>query len=202
MKYANAIALSGVMVLAAGCASARQVAIFDPVGPAPMGNPRPSNEGTLRVYSARERAQVDINREEWLWNNDFGRNDFLYEPAHTDYTILTQDGKVFEHVRNARNPDDAEPARVTLPPGIYRVEARAEERDGVTTDVTIPVVVRPGRTTTAHLAGDWRPTHQFTDAQVVRLPDGQIAGWRSAPSGSPHAQSGTQTTSAPEIGLR
>ena len=43
---------------------------------------------------------------EWLWNNDFGKNEFLSEPAHTDYTIYAQNGEVFKHVRNARNLND------------------------------------------------------------------------------------------------
>ena len=202
MKYTSLIAISGALVLVSGCASAPQVAVLEPVGPAPMGHPKSSAEGSLVVYSARERAPMDINREEWLWNSDFGRNDFLYELAHTDYTICMQDGKVLEHVRNARNVDDPEPVRVTLLPGSYRIEAEAEEDGGGTVNVTIPVVIQPGRTTTAHLAGEWKPVQHFTDADVVRLPDGQIAGWRTAPAWTPSNQSRTETPSLPEIGVR
>ena len=57
------------------------------------------------------------------YNNDFGKNEFLYEPAHTDYTIYAQNGEVFRHVRNARDPNDQAPTLVTLPAGSYKVEA-------------------------------------------------------------------------------
>ena len=55
------------------------------------------------IYSARTPADVDVNMAEWRYNNDFGKNEFLYEPAHTDYTIYARNGEVFKHVRNARS---------------------------------------------------------------------------------------------------
>ena len=74
-----------------------------------------------------------------MWNNDFGRNEFLYEPAHTDYTIYTQDGKFLERVCNSKGLDDPQPALVPLPPGAYRVKAKARDFGMV----TIPVVIEP-----------------------------------------------------------
>jgi hypothetical protein len=76
------------------------------------------------IYLARTPANVDVNMAEWRWNNDFGKNAFLYEPAHTDYTIYTQNGEVFKHVRNARDMNDNTPTVVTLPAGSYRDSAR------------------------------------------------------------------------------
>ncbi len=42
-----------------------------------------------------------------------------------DYTIYAQNGEVFKHVRNARDPNDDTPTLVTLPAGSYKVEAEA-----------------------------------------------------------------------------
>ena len=79
-------------------------------------------------------------------------------------------------MRNARNPNDGEPALVSLPPGRYEILAQAQDWAG-TVEVTVPVVIRAGRTTTAHLVDGWKPHRHYTDKDVVRLPDGEIAGW-------------------------
>jgi hypothetical protein len=113
---------------------------------------------------------------ERLWDNDFGKNEFQYDPAHTDYTIYSQGGALLKRVRNARNPDDGEPALVPLPPGLYDIQAQAEDY-ARTVEVKVPVVIQAGRTTAVHLAGGWKPHHRYTDNEVVRLPNGEIAGW-------------------------
>jgi hypothetical protein len=117
--------------------------------------------------------------EELLWNNDFGKNEFLYEPAHTDYTIYNEGGRLLKRVRNARDRNDPEPTLVSLPPGRYQIQAEAEDYAG-TLEVRVPVVIQAGRTTVAHLSGGWKPQSQYTRNEVVRLPDGEIAGWLAA----------------------
>jgi hypothetical protein len=179
MKYAQAIAVSGAILGLAGCASAPKVAVLAPVGPSPAEHSAVMSGGFLQVYSAQRKADIDLVTEEWRWNNDFGKNQFLTEPAHTEYTIYAQDGGVLKRVPNARDADDAEPTLLMLPTGTYKVEAQAEDRREGTVTVTIPVVIQKGQTTVAHLEGDWAPSHQYTDGDVVRLPDGQIAGWRA-----------------------
>src|ERR1035437_9329581 len=94
MKYLNTVALAGAVVWLAGCASAPRVVVIEPVGPAPTGTAQEEGDGSLVIYSARKPADVDVNMAEWRYNNDFGKNDFLYEPAHTDYTIYAQNGEV------------------------------------------------------------------------------------------------------------
>ena len=125
MKFVSSIVVSTAVVCLAGCASSSPLTVSGPVGPAPTERAKAPGISSLQVYSARVRAPVDLNKEEFLWNNDFGKNDFLYEPAHSDYTISTQDGKILERVRNARDPNDPQPAVVPLPPGIYEVKAKA-----------------------------------------------------------------------------
>jgi hypothetical protein len=112
----------------------------------------------------------------------FSRNAFAYGLAHTDYFLRAEDGRLLNYVRNATNPSDPKPALVWLPPGHYTVEAEAEETDGQTVSVVLPVLIEPGKATVAHLTGNWRPRAHFTDQDVVRVPDGQIAGWLAAHS--------------------
>ena len=90
MKYLSAVSLAGAMVWLAGCASVSKVAVVEPVGPGPTVGSRGTGEGSLVIYSARASADVDINTAEWRWNNDYGKNEFLYEPAHSDYTIYAR----------------------------------------------------------------------------------------------------------------
>ena len=166
----------GLMWLA-GCASVPSVAIREPVGPPPASQAKATGEGYLQVYSARLREDLRPVPVEWAWDYPFEKNAFTYGLAHTDYVIHTEDGRTLQYVRNATNPADPQPALVSLPPGRYTVQAEGEEADGRLVTVMLPVLVEPGRTTVAHLSGHWKPKAHFTEADVVRLPDGQIAGW-------------------------
>jgi hypothetical protein len=176
MKYVSSIAVSTAVVCLVGCASSAPLPVSGSVGPAPTQRAKESGSSSLQVYSARVRAPVDLNKEEFLWNNDFGKNDFLYEPAHSDYTIYTQDGKVFEHVKNARNYEDPQPAKVSLPPGTYRIEARARNFGWV----TIPVVVEPHKLTVVNLQRGANPVVASVDRNDAVLLGGErIVGWRA-----------------------
>ena len=180
MKCIASIAAAGGLIWLAGCASVPNIAVSEPVGPVPANQVKAAGEGYLQVYSARLRQDVrpDLSQWEWdYWDYSFEKNAFTYGLAHTDYIIRTNDGRTFRYVRNATNPADPKPALVPLPPGRYKVQAEAENADGRLVTVTLPVLVEPGRTTVAHLSGHWQPEAHFTDADVVRLPDGEIAGW-------------------------
>ena len=185
MKYVSSIVVRTAVVCLIGCASAEPVAVSGPVGPAPAGRAQASGRSSLQVSSARVRAPVDVNKEEFLWNNDFGKNDFSYEPAHSDYTICTRDGKVLEHVRNARNANDPEPAVVPLPPGNYEVKAKARDY-GV---VTIPVVVEAGKLTLVNLQWGENPVvDSVAKANAVLLGGYRIVGWQAKSSAWPDSQ--------------
>ena len=73
----------------------------------------------------------------------------------------------------------AGPQKVELPVGAYCVIARANGY-GV---VTVPVIIQADQVTTVHLEGSpaWQNGSQLSQSNPVRLPDGEIAGWR-APS--------------------
>jgi hypothetical protein len=188
IKYVTAVALAGTTVWLVGCASAPRVVVAEPVGPALTGEGQVTGDGSLAIYSARTPANVDVNAAEWRYNNDFGENEFLYEPAHTGYTIYTQGGAVFRHVRNARGPNDETPTLVTLPAGSYKVEAEALNCDSSRVGVLVPVVIKPGQATIAHLEGDWNPPGQYNETELATLPCGRIIGWRAPEAGFASSQ--------------
>jgi hypothetical protein len=192
MKYLNAVALAGAVVWLAGCASAPRVVVVEPVGPAPTGSAQGQGDGSLVIYSARTTADVDVNMAEWRYNNDFGKNDFLYEPAHTDYTIYAQNGEVLQRVRNARSTNDETPTVVALPSGAYKVEARALNCDSIPVTVLMTVVIKPGQTTMAHLEGGWNPLSQDNGIELARLPCGRAIGWRAPEAGFAISQASNQ----------
>jgi hypothetical protein len=147
------------------------------VGPAPSEARAGTGDGSLVVWSARTPADVDVNLAEWRWNNDFGRNEFLYEPAHSDYTIYKPTGEVVEHVRNSHDVDDPAPTRVMLPAGTYKVEAEALDCQSERIQALMTVVIEPGQTTAAYLDGDWKPQGGPEGTELARLPCGRPVGW-------------------------
>jgi hypothetical protein len=134
-----------------------------------------------------------VYMKEWRWNNDSGKNAFLYEPAHSDYTIYSQNGEVFKHVRNARDPNDDTPTVVTLPAGSYKVEAEGVNCDANRVKVLMAVVIKPGQTTLAHLDGDWNPMGEYQGTEFAKLPCGRVIGWRAAEAGYAGIQPGSRS---------
>lgn len=176
MNRVSAIVVSGAVACLAGCTTPRQLAVSEPVGPVPMERAKRVGDTSLQVYSARIRRPADMNREEFLWNNDAGRNNFLYEPAHTDYTIYRQNGSIVRRVRNARVGGDPQPTLVSLPAGRYNVVAYARGF-GL---IAIPVVVERGKRTVVNLQRFPNPLVQCVPKDdAVCLADGRIVGWRA-----------------------
>ncbi len=178
--YGKAIALGGVMAWLAGCASVPEVVVLEPVGPSGGVQAAGPGNGSVRVYSARQRAPVDLNAEEFFWNNDFGKNEFLYGTTRTAYTILDKDGKVFRHVDNKQVAKDGKPPLVTLPAGRYTVDTLAEVPGGLTETVRVPLIVETGLITSVHLEPGWKPAQEiFNPDTLVRLADGRFIGYRA-----------------------
>jgi hypothetical protein len=67
--------------------------------------------------------------------------------AHSSYAIYTTDEKLFKNVENHISSSDEIPEVVTLPTGLYVIEARSE-RDGY---VRVPVVIKAGQQTMVDL---------------------------------------------------
>jgi hypothetical protein len=183
MKYLGAFAAVGASLWLVGCASAPRVVVDEPLGPGPAGGAPATGQGSLVIYSARTPANIDLNQVEWRWNNDFGRNAFLHESAHSDYTIYTQSGEVLKRVHNARDANDETPTVVTLPAGSYKVEADGINCDANRVKVVMVFVIKPGQTTMAHLEGGWNPGGQYQETEVAKLPCGRVIGLRAAETG-------------------
>jgi hypothetical protein len=118
----------------------------------------------LMVYSAFEQG-AEFN----------GR---YYRRQYTDYKILSADGKPLQPVHNDNGTLIEAPKRVQLPVGTYRVAARANGYG----EVIVPVVIRADQVTRVHLEGSpaWTNGRELSKSNPVRLPDGEIAGWRAS----------------------
>jgi hypothetical protein len=162
MKPYHALALFFGIVFLAGCASFQNGLILDAVGPAPNGNSVPGANGMLVVYSA--------------FDQHAHFNGSLYRRYHTDYKILSEDGKLLEAVHNDVGGVTQEPRRIELQSGWYRIVARANGYGWI----TVPVLIVAHRVTTVHLEGgiQW-PIDDALASNSVRFPDGRIAGWRA-----------------------
>jgi len=153
-------------ILLSGCATGQSGMTLDTVGPVPARLAVVSStSGALVVYSAYEVGA------------DFNSCD-PYRPEYSDYRIFTADGELLRRVHNNSGTILQDPATMQLPAGKYRVVAWANGY-GL---VTVPVIVVAGRLTAVHLegGGSWPDRAAFNQTNAVRLPDGQIVGWRAA----------------------
>lgn len=153
--------------LVVGCAVSQSPLVLDPVGPAPSPPVALIPQGTLIVYSAFDSGAP-------------GTRDFRDVKIHTDYKIYAASGKLVRVVRNHPNFGESEPAHVALPVGGYRVVAESNG-SGV---VTVPVAIVANQATIVHLegGGSWQNAAHFNNGNAVRLPNGEIIGYR-APTG-------------------
>jgi hypothetical protein len=151
-----------------GCASPKKQLVLDPIGPGPHSGATNGAQGSLVVYSAFD-PTADLNRSP-------------YRRRYTDYQVLSADGnRLIQAVQNNRETLLNSPPLVALPAGSYRVVARA---NGYGT-ITAPVVIKAGQTTTVHLEGSvwWPRSSPIFASNPVRLPKGEIAGWRAEADG-------------------
>jgi hypothetical protein len=157
------LSLTGAALLWSSCAYNQHSLVLNPVGPSPQvsGN---STTGTLVVFSAYEVTSPGVG-------------DFEHRHHYSDYKILSEDGKPVQTVHNDIGTVVKEASRVQLPAGKYRVAANS---NGYGT-VIVPVVIATNRTTVLHLEGgySWPSDTAFNQANSVRLPDGEIVGWRA-----------------------
>ena len=165
MIFKSAI-LIATGALLAGCAGMRSDLVLDTAGPTP-GQPAPaaSGPGFLIVFSAGK-VNADFN------SPDPNRREY------SDYKILDADKKLVRHVHNATEDIIQGPVLVDLPPGKYFVVVRSNGY-GV---VTVPVIIASAQQTILHLDGRnaWPNESSFTQSNAVRLPDGEVVGWKNA----------------------
>jgi hypothetical protein len=152
------------IALLAGCVTGTARFTSDIVGPVPSTSVSDdSTNGTLVVYSAYKR------------NADFNSIDDN-RPEHSDYKILSNDGRLLRRVHNLGATPFEDAVTVELPAGKYQVVARVNGYGYL----TIPVLIESQRSTVLHLEGGgfWPEGSGFNQTNAVRLPDGQIIGWK------------------------
>lgn len=156
-------ALTGAAAMMPGCASNPTPVAVQAVGPAPREEANSSQDGYLVVYSA------------WgLVNEDKAPVDH-----HSRYTITSDDGKINRVIINHVDRFDEGPIRVSLAAGSYKVSALSAHSGRV----IVPVIVAPQQTTYVYLDGQTRPKLESgQQADLVKLPDGQVVGWAVKPS--------------------
>jgi hypothetical protein len=165
MKNFSLICTLAAGVLISGCATHKGNLTFATVGPVQSDLKMPdAATGTLVVYSAFKR------------NADFDTSDPTH-PEHSDYKILNTDGSLARNVHNVTKTVFEDAVPVSLSPGKYEVVARANGYGFL----TIPVRVDAGQKTVVHLEGGgfWPDDSVFNETNAVRLPDGQVIGWKS-----------------------
>jgi hypothetical protein len=168
MKLLIAACLLVAASLLAGCVSQSHGLVLDPIGPP---NPQLTGaglNGTLMVFSAFDPL------------GDF--NDLPYHRHYTDYKLESADGKLLQTVHNDSNRLMESPKRLQLSVGAYRVVARANGYGMV----TVPVVIQADAITTVHLEGSstWLDRGALRASNPVRLPNGDIVGWRASQDNS------------------
>jgi hypothetical protein len=120
----------------AGCASNGPGLVLAPVGP-PVSHSTAGSASALVVFSACDQSAHF--------------NDLPYRRVHSDYRILTTDGKLVQTVHNDNGTAAGGPKEVLLPPGQYQVVARANGYGAV----TVPVIIGTNQITTVHLEGGY-----------------------------------------------
>ena len=165
MRLNVIFAMGSLGLLLAGCATTNNGMVLEGVGPDPTSPVNTTaTTGTLLVYSA------------YTVNADFNVRD-PHRPQYTDYRIFTPDGKLQQQVQNSTDTILQRPKEVELPVGTYRIVAEANAYG----TVTVPVAIEPGQITVVHLEGGdrWPNRNAFNQSNAVRLPDGEIVGWKS-----------------------
>jgi hypothetical protein len=156
-------------VFLAGCASSSPSMVLAPVGPPPQQSGEFIRQGILVVFSAFDTGPLSPQLP------DDTRQ-------HSGYELRSEKGELLQVVPNHAGPQGEDPAGVSLPAGKYRIVARANGY-GL---VTVPVLVAVNQVTTVHLEGgaSWQDRKAFTPANCVRLPDGEIVGWKAVEEGA------------------
>jgi hypothetical protein len=163
LRLCHLPALVSVVILAAaaaGCVSKPNGLVLDTVGPSEPSQSPAGDNGSLVVYSAFDPVPHF--------------DSLTYRSFYTDYEVFSEQGQLLQTVHNDGGTALEGPRPVSLPPGRYRVVARA---NGFR-KVTVPVVIAAHHITTVHLEGGaaWGSRAQGGSSSLVRLPDGQVVG--------------------------
>ena len=163
MKSHRTAAILAGTTLISGCAFHDQPVVVDSVGPPTLQPANGGPKGVLMVYSAYD-PEVEFS-------------DIPLLRQYTDYKIFSEEGNLLQSVRNNDGAVVENPERVELPTGRYRIMSRAKGYK----NVTVPVVILADQLTEVHLEGgtSWQENATLLQSNPVRLPNGEIVGWRA-----------------------
>ena len=157
------LSLFSALLLLTSCSHVSPTTVTSAVvGPPPPAVAGPA--GTLMVYTAAPKKQPAGAIEGF--------------PVHSDYELRNRAGQELRVVRNRAGAFGDKPALVSLPVGNYQITAAAGKKHK---PVTLEVVIVANQTTAVHLDGDksWPVGVTDPEQQLVRLPTGEIIGWRA-----------------------
>jgi len=158
MKNINTLIGASLVSLLVGCANTPVV--LAPVGPNPHGVQTNASDGELEVYS---RLFACTEGDNPVWHQ------------HSAYRIYDLQGRLVKYVGNAAGHYEQAPRLVPLPPGRYRLHARASDY----LLVEVPITIERGRTTKVHLDDRWQLPAYASNAGLVSLPNGNPVGWQA-----------------------
>ena len=116
------------------------------------------NIGYLQVFSRVEEREDEDRRYRFR--------------VHKGYSVFSPEGKLIKRMENyAYSSQEDTLDLVPLPSGQFQVKA-------IGTQVTVPVIIKPGRTTIVHLEGSWEPPSNVPEDELVRLSSSGFVGWR------------------------
>jgi hypothetical protein len=163
-RIARLVSATSLLILFTACATHKQQAVVEPIGPAPRANINLDTDGYLVVYSA--------------WSNFVDQGSTGH---HSRYVIKSDDGKFSREVINHVDRFDEGPIQLPLTPGAYHVSARSAHFGRV----NIPVVIQRRQTTFVYLDGSsHRNAPSDVQKDAVKLPNGEIVGWSATVAGN------------------
>ncbi len=155
-------AAMALIAAAAGCATQRADLVLDtPAGPYLATGGQPAGQGSILVYPMMEPTTFP---------------EYPFYNHYTAFTIYDANGALVKVVPSTRDSLYPAPNPVQLPAGRYRIVAKTPKL-GL---ISIPVVVKGDQNTILFLDGKDHPEAASADpARALRLPTGQIYGWRA-----------------------
>jgi hypothetical protein len=160
MKLKFFIAMGvAVLPLIGGCAITTHP--LAAIGPGTVDKAGKGPDGYLEVFTATRTVDADFHN---------------YFELHDGYDIKDTSGETIKFVANHDSNIDEGVDQVSLRPGKYILVARSTWC-GL---MKIPVEIVQGRLTEVHLDGNnWSPVPRPAASQLVFLPNGEVAGWKS-----------------------
>jgi len=153
--------LPGILLLTLGCATKYHTVLREPVGPCLPAQTAGATNGHLVVYPS--------------WDVGYRIDSDLV--ARLPYDVISADGAIVRRVSGSGPGFIWRPTSLPLAAGEYTVTSYVPSLG----HTAVPVQIRSGQTTTLYLDGSGNHLKkEALAANLVLLPDGDVAGWRGS----------------------